>query len=231
MISQRPGLSLRANKSPPGLPRACRVTNALRRETSPALPQGRCIQRPRREDDPNHLRSGSPSTWADLRTTSSIRPGTAAGGRSLHIRSGELRQPDSAEFFAKGLHARAPVQGHGPRRQPIHPMSQPVLQRVTHGVAPPRPQPALHLLVQVPQLVPDLGLGPPGDLLADARSGRAEAEADSPDVPGSWTHPSRSSPRLARGGCAQHPKPLSWEPLDGGWLPFWLPGHHAEGPR
>ena len=103
--------------------------------------------------------------------------------RPLHIRSGELRQPDGAKLLVQGLHARAPVQGHGPRRQPVHAMSQPVLERVTHGVAPPRPQPALHLLVQVPELVPDLGLGPAGDLLADARPGSAEAQADSPDVP------------------------------------------------
>jgi hypothetical protein len=46
-------------------------------------------------------------------------------------------------------------------------MSQPVLERLTHAVAPPRPQPALHLLRQFPELVPHLGLGPAGDLLAD----------------------------------------------------------------
>ena len=42
----------------------------------------------------------------------------------------------------------------------------------------PRPQPALYLLVQFPDFVPDLRLGPAGDLLADPCPGRAETQAN-----------------------------------------------------
>jgi hypothetical protein len=37
--------------------------------------------------------------------------------------------------------------------------------------------------MQLPKLVPDLSLGPPGDLLANTRPSRAEPQAHRPDVP------------------------------------------------
>jgi hypothetical protein len=55
-------------------------------------------------------------------------------------------------------------------------MSQRVLEHVAHGAAP-RPNPAVYLLVQCPELVPDLGLGPAADLLPDTRPRRGEAQA------------------------------------------------------
>ena len=95
-------------------------------------------------------------------------------------------------------------------------MRQPVLERILYGVAPSRPQPAFDLLMEVPELVPDLGLGPPGDLLADTRPSRAEAQAHGPDVPVLGGVPvDRVLP--AHDACLWR---ASWEPPYSEWLPF-----------
>ena len=96
---------------------------------------------------------------------------------------------------------------------------QPVLERVPHGVPPPRPQPALHLLMQVPQLVPDLGLGPADDLLAIRVPAGLNPRLTAP-MYRFLIRPSRSSPRPARDACLWL---ASWEPPCSEWLPFWLP--------
>ena len=103
--------------------------------------------------------------------------------RALHMRRGELCQPNRPQLLAQGLGNRVPVQRHGPRRQPIQPVRQPVIQSVTHGVPSARPQACPDLRMQLTKLVPDLGFGPPGDLLANTRTSRAESQADGADVP------------------------------------------------
>jgi hypothetical protein len=51
-------------------------------------------------------------------------------------------------------------------------MGQPIVERVIHGVTPPGPQAVVDLQMQFPELVTDLGLGPAGDLPADAPAAR-----------------------------------------------------------
>ena len=105
-------------------------------------------------------------------------------------------------------------------------MIQPVLKRAAHGVPPPRPQAALHLLVQVPQLVPDLGLSPPADLLADARPGSAETHADSADIPVLGLVPVDrvlTVPAALARGLSHASRPRLW-------LPVWLPGNATDSP-
>jgi len=92
--------------------------------------------------------------------------------RCLHVPGGQLRQPDSPQLLTKRLRDRVPVQGHRPGRQAVQANRQPGVQRVTHRVAPSRPQPAFHLLMQVPELIPDLSLGPSGDLVRGYASQR-----------------------------------------------------------
>ncbi len=101
----------------------------------------------------------------------------------LNIPGGEVGQPDRAQLLVQRLGDRVPVQAHRPRREAIQANSEPVVEGIANRVAPPRPQSALHLLMQIPQLVPDLSLGPPRDLLANTRPSRAEPQAHGSDVP------------------------------------------------
>jgi hypothetical protein len=66
---------------------------------------------------------------------------------------------------------------------PVQPVGQPVLERVAHGVPPPRPESDVQFLMQFPKLVANLNLGATADLLTDARPGRTEPEVHRPDVP------------------------------------------------
>ena len=59
-----------------------------------------------------------------------------------------------------------------------HAVREPVLERVAHSGPPLRPQPALYLLMQLPELIPHRGLGPAGDLRANARPVRLVTHAD-----------------------------------------------------
>jgi hypothetical protein len=87
----------------------------------------------------------------------------------LDSSSGQLRQLDRAQLLAERLGDRVAVNGHGCRRQPVQPGLQPVIERVVHGVVSPRPDPVLGLLMELLELLPNLGLGPGHHPLADAR--------------------------------------------------------------
>src|SRR5215470_19545763 len=74
--------------------------------------------------------------------------------------------------------------------------------------------------MQVPELVTDLGFGAPGDLPADARAGRAEAQAHCADVPVLGGVPVDRVLALAAALALdlRHGRSLLH------WLPVWLPG-------
>src|SRR5262245_36022516 len=98
-------------------------------------------------------------------------------------------------------------------------MSQPVIERIVHGVAPPGPQAGLNLQMQFPQLVTDLSFGAAGDFPADARAGRAEAQAHCAYVPvlGGVPVDRVLAPATASAFGLLHGRSLRH------WLPIWLP--------
>jgi hypothetical protein len=124
------------------------------------------------------------------------------GERALDVARRQIPQPHRAELRSQHRRDRVPVETHGLRGRTVQPTRQPVVERVVDGVGAARPQAVVDLLVQLPELVADLGLGAAADLLRmRVRAGlkpRSVARCT-----GSAMRPSRSSPRRARDACPQ----------------------------
>ena len=155
------------------------------------------------------------------------RPRGHRGQRALDSAAVSSRQPDSAELLVQRLHDRAPVQGHGPRRQPVHAMGQPVLQRVAARCS----AAAAAARRRLPCAVPGACRGPRPwcgrvTFLPDTRPGRARTrgltDADVPVLGGVPVDRVLAVPAtLARG--FRHDRAIRH------WLPVWLPRHPFEG--
>ena len=125
-------------------------------------------------------------------------PGGVAGcelaqGRP-HIARAEAPQRPAADDLQHRLQ-QALVQPAGPLGSAVQPLTQPVLHRTAHRVPGRRPDPGIQLGVQRLELVPDLLLGPAGDLPPVSACHQGRSRARRPRHTGSSPTRSRSRPR------------------------------------
>src|SRR5215469_12169023 len=111
------------------------------------------------------------------------RTGRDSAQRLLYVTCRQFRQPERAQICSQRLRDRALILPLGPGRQTSQPVSQPIIERVTHRVKRPRADVTIHFPVQRLELVPDLGLGAANHLPPDPAAVRAMPKRDRSDIP------------------------------------------------